>query len=484
MRKIKKLTAIICAAVILLSAFPVYAHAESGGKLVALTFDDGPGKYTDELLDGLAERGVSATFFMLGSMAEKYPEVLKRMAQEGHQLASHTYSHSQLTKLSSDKLKEEIGKTASLLEAAAGEQTYYIRPPYGAFNANVKNRADAPLVLWSVDPLDWKYHNTAKVTDNILKTVKDGDIILLHDIYETSVDAALNVIDELQPKGYEFVTVSELLRRRGITAENGKVYSFARNNGTNLGPMNDKDELKNHWAYDAISYALDNGLIEKYADGSFKPDSSMSRGAFAAALGKLWVKLGGSLSNENDEVFKFSDVSEKARYYDYVQWASNAGIMTGFGDGRFGYYSPLTREQMAVSVVRYLEYVGREISEGTTELSYCDVSEIAGWARPGVKYCTEIGLFKGTDTGAFRPKSYMTRAHAATVIRRIDELAEPVSAAEYYGPEALAAVSENAKQIEPRTEPRNDSLLTALLTEPFLLAIRFIYNTYLSVIKK
>jgi len=473
----------------LISVLPVNAGAASGGKLVALTFDDGPGKYTEELLDGLEARGVTATFFMLGSLAEEYPELLERMAKNGHQLASHTYSHSQLTKLSMSQLKKEISDTNNVLALAGGEQTYYIRPPYGFYNTAVKKAANAPIILWSVDPLDWKYRNTATVTNNILKTVKDGDIILLHDIHETSVKAALNVIDRLQPEGYEFVTVSELLRRRGVEAENGGVYSCARNNGINLGPMNDKDTLENHWGYNAIRYALDNGLVDKFVDDSFRPDYNMSRGAFAAALGRLWVKNGGSLSSEYDEVFKFSDVSSSDKYYEYVQWASNAKIMTGYGDGRFGYYAALTREQMAICVVRYLEYTGREISESTIDLTYKDASSIAGWALSGVRYCTEIGLLKGTDTGNFRPKAYMTRVQAVTVIKRIDELVQTESSAaelQQSGerPVLPSGVRYDSGEVEPEPPAENKDSVQRMITVlegTLLLSIRLIYNTYVSL---
>lgn len=180
-------------------------------KKVALTFDDGPGESTKKLLDGLKERNVRATFFVTGSNAEKYPELIKRMSDEGHIVGNHTYSHCQLTCLSCANALDEIEKTNSIIETITGIRPTYLRPPFGECTKSVKNETNMFSILWDVDPLDWKVQNTETVIKNITEKVQEGDIILLHDIFETSVDAALAVIDTLSMENYEFITVDELL---------------------------------------------------------------------------------------------------------------------------------------------------------------------------------------------------------------------------------------------------------------------------------
>ena len=191
------LAAILCVTMLPVNVLAVKEEINGNYKLIALTFDDGPSKYTSELLDGLAVRGAKATFFfVLVPTLSAIPDLLKRIASEGHQLANHTYSHKQLTKLSAADMENEINGCRNLLVAAGGENTYYIRPPYGSYNDTLKSVAGAPLVLWSVDPEDWKYRDADVVTNNIMSTVKDGDIILLHDLYKTSVEAAIQVVDK------------------------------------------------------------------------------------------------------------------------------------------------------------------------------------------------------------------------------------------------------------------------------------------------
>lgn len=200
-------------------------------KLVALTFDDGPsGANTPALLDGLARRGVHATFFLVGSMVEQHPELAVRLAREGHQLGIHTYDHNPATGLrglSDAQFDAQAGKTLRILAALTGQTEYALRPPYGFVDEGVKRNAPGPVILWSVDPEDWRYRNTEQVTGHILSHVQDGDIVLLHDIFPTSVEAALQVVDALQAQGWHFVTVNELLALRGVEAQRGEVYHNA-----------------------------------------------------------------------------------------------------------------------------------------------------------------------------------------------------------------------------------------------------------------
>lgn len=181
-------------------------------KRIAITFDDGPeGNYTKQLLDGLKERGVKATFFVLGKSIVGNEDLILRMYEEGHLIGNHTYNHVELDKETDENGVKEIEKTNEIIKQITGYEPEFIRPPFGAWRKEQMNQADMFPVMWTIDPLDWKYQNTEYVVNHILNNVKDGDIILLHDIFETSVEAALIVIDRLQEQGYEFVTVDELM---------------------------------------------------------------------------------------------------------------------------------------------------------------------------------------------------------------------------------------------------------------------------------
>ncbi len=178
---------------------------------VAITFDDGPSTvYTEILLDGLKERGVKATFFLTGQEIQYSKKVVKRMSTEGHLIGNHTYTHIDLKRTGFSKAKQEIEKTNECIKAITGKSPKYIRPPYGDWDKRLLEETDMSIVLWSVDPEDWKDQNANIVAKRIIKNTKPGDVILLHDIFKTSVDAALIVIDELQSKGYRFVTVDKM----------------------------------------------------------------------------------------------------------------------------------------------------------------------------------------------------------------------------------------------------------------------------------
>lgn len=181
-------------------------------KQIALTFDDGPHPvYTEILLDGLKERGVHATFFLIGESLEGKEEIVKRMSEEGHIIGNHTYTHVQLNLLSMDAACVEIWKTNTALFDITGKIPIFIRPPYGRWNEEAACAIEMQTVLWNIDPEDWKYKDTNRIVEWVVKRAKDGGIILLHDIYRTSVEAALEIVDQLTEQGYEFVTVDELL---------------------------------------------------------------------------------------------------------------------------------------------------------------------------------------------------------------------------------------------------------------------------------
>ena len=181
-------------------------------KKIAITFDDGPHPcYTEQLLDGLKERGVVATFFVTGEHAELHPEVIARMQEEGHLIGNHTYSHIQLTKSNRETFKEELIKTNEILKEITGEEVQYVRPPYGSWDKSFEKELNMFPVLWTVDPLDWCSDNVSGIVQKVISKVKENAIILMHDEYKSTVTAALQIIDELREQGYEFVTVDELL---------------------------------------------------------------------------------------------------------------------------------------------------------------------------------------------------------------------------------------------------------------------------------
>lgn len=251
MKRIFKLTAFVLAVLCLVSAFSglgtaAQAKGEStaekpranGGndKLIALTFDDGPGKNTAALLDGLKKRGVHCTFFVVGQYAKLYPATIKKCYEDGHQLASHSYTHAWLTDLSDSEIRSEMQKTNDTVNTAVGcNLSLMVRPPYGAYNNRVLNALGVPAFYWSDDSGDWRSGATAdSVYRNTISTAGDGDILLLHDSHSWSCEAAIRIVDTLLAQGYEFVTLSELFRRRGVPLQAGHIYSYLRANGTNL----------------------------------------------------------------------------------------------------------------------------------------------------------------------------------------------------------------------------------------------------------
>ena len=191
---------------------------------VALPFDDGPTRHTARLLDGLAERGIHATFFLVGYRLEGNEALVRRMKAEGHQIGNHTHDHAQLTTLSPQDALEDLIQCDLALCTLLGEGNYWVRPPYGSIHNEVLAQLDVPVVGWSIDPRDWACQDAAAVAQHIVSHAKDGDIILLHDCYASTVDAVLAAADRLQAEGLQMVTVEELLAVRGITAGSGTVY--------------------------------------------------------------------------------------------------------------------------------------------------------------------------------------------------------------------------------------------------------------------
>ena len=195
------------------------------GPFVALTFDDGPkSETTSALLDGLSQRGIHATFFIIGENVAGNEDLLLRMDREGHQIGLHTFHHRSLAQVNGADFYAEVDKLRETLSGLLGRKDFMLRPPYGMITPANRARAGAPIILWSVDPEDWSDRNSDRQAAAILDSVTDGSIILLHDIYASSVETALRVADVLMAEGYKFVTVEELFALRGVTPENGVEY--------------------------------------------------------------------------------------------------------------------------------------------------------------------------------------------------------------------------------------------------------------------
>ncbi len=196
-----------------------------GKKLIALTFDDGPfPETTPRLLDILHEKDVLATFFTLGSKASAYPDIVKRANKEFHEIASHTMYHQNLIRISATAATADINEAKTSIKNIIGHDPIYTRPPYGNTNDVVRTTVGTPIILWSVDSEDWKSRNVEAIVATTLSEAHDGAIILMHDIYPTTIDAVPIVIDKLRENGYEFTTISELTKARNIKLENGTSY--------------------------------------------------------------------------------------------------------------------------------------------------------------------------------------------------------------------------------------------------------------------
>lgn len=195
-------------------------------KQIALTFDDGPGKYTEELLDGLRERNIKASFFLMGRKIENRQEIVKTMYEDGHLVGCHTWSHINFFRCDAGAIADEINSTNDLIESITGERPQFFRPPYGYYLGSQLNRIDSIAVLWSCCPRDWAHLDEDYVCDYLVKHASDGDIVLLHDTKETTVPAVLRAIDILLDEGYEFVRVDELLCRNGDKLAPGLAYRY------------------------------------------------------------------------------------------------------------------------------------------------------------------------------------------------------------------------------------------------------------------
>ena len=216
---------LVCLLCLSLLCPPVYGTQRK--KLVALTFDDGPsGRFTRALLKGLAQRDVKATFLLCGYRMEQYPQLTQQIHDAGHEIGLHGFTHKAMDRMTQAEIQQEITKSMALIPK--GCTIRFLRPPGGQSGAAAQaatKAAGLSLLCWSVDPRDWNTHDAAAIEHQVLCQVQDGDIILLHDMSDSSVDAALAIVDRLKAKGYRFVTASELARLQGVTPVPGVLYN-------------------------------------------------------------------------------------------------------------------------------------------------------------------------------------------------------------------------------------------------------------------
>lgn len=238
----KTLICLLAAAMILTMNLRVYANESLNNvpvnkegrvidpekPMVALTFDDGPSAlYTAKILDVLKENDAKGTFFVLGSEVVKNHELMKRMVKEGHQLGNHSYNHKDLTAISDEELYLQIVGTDDLIENATGQRTAVMRPPYGRKNQAVVQGVNKPVIIWSLDTLDWENRDANIIEKNVMENVKDGDIILMHDIYGSTAEAVKRIVPQLIEQGYQLVTVDELYKYSGKPLVAGQSYNNA-----------------------------------------------------------------------------------------------------------------------------------------------------------------------------------------------------------------------------------------------------------------
>ena len=417
-----------------------------GQKLLALTFDDGPGPYSDSILDTLQKHNAKATFFLNGYKLWRYSAQVKRMADEGHQLANHTYNHPYLTKLSDYRVRQELDSTAQILTqitgvTGTGNTGFYLRPPYGSFNKRVTALAGVPVIWCTVDSGDWKYQSSARLVSYTGSVTRDGDIVVMHEIHKTTawgLDALLNVLDA---RGFEMVTLEDLFWRRGITPQAGQVYYSARNTGVDRCPRSlwyDESKLSSHWAYASIRSVMEQGLMAGNTYGEFLPNFPLTRGMFVTMLGRL-----SGAEAEAPGTAAYSDVPAAHYAAPYAAWARETGVMTGTSDGTFQPDRPITRQELAAALARYARLSGAEAGDFSLA-AYKDGSEIASWAWADVAFCSGLGLLAGGTDGSFRPKDTATRAMGAVVLDRLSELPVPVPEE----PPAEPAENEAAEQPE------------------------------------
>ena len=448
---IRRAAALLLLIVLTLTAAPAYAPARAaeGKKLIAITFDDGPSANTPTLLDGLEARGAVATFFMCGANGShgvvKHSDVLPRMVSLGCQLANHSNTHPNFTKLTADQIQSQIAAVEPYLYEAVGDKYLeVVRIPGGSNTERIRANTAHPIIIWSIDPLDWRDRNEEIVYNRIMQKAHDGGVILLHDLYPTSIAAGLRAIDSLREQGYEFVTVSELFRRRGVYLQNGTTYTGAPNAEeattkpaytaplveTQVNPSTGEttvymDTTEN--GVESIHYTTDGSLptlaSPKYT-GPFTVSETTNiraagfdRFATRTPLNEKQVQPGTAMPRIAEAAhgrLTLTCPTEGARIF-YTTDGKDPRT-----DGE-EYAKPFAagEQTRAVAVVE-----GRarsnvlNIVKMSNDTFYCDVP-YGAWYAAGVDDVTSQGLMNGVDAYYFAPESPTTRAALVTILYRM-----------------------------------------------------------------
>lgn len=289
-------------------------NIDASKPMVALTFDDGPGERTGELLAQLEKYNAHATFFMQGKNIPGKEDFVKKMKETGCELGNHSYDHPQLTKLSADKIANQIGTTNDLIQQAAGSTATVMRPPYGAINDTVRSSVGLPMILWSIDTLDWKTRNAQSSIDTVMNDVQDGDVILMHDIHTESIDAALVLIPKLEEAGYQLVTVSEMAKAKGVALQNGEKYVdfWAKDVEKYKSSGSALTDTSSSSSSDAKSEATSEADSSKKSDSSSSKNSSSSKKAIlkraVRRIKKVYIKhevLKKESASHNQQILSF-----------------------------------------------------------------------------------------------------------------------------------------------------------------------------------
>lgn len=413
--------------------------AASEKKLIALTFDDGPGAYTEQLLDGLKQRGARATFFIVGQCVGGREKTVRRAFDEGHQIAQHTYDHPQLSKCDNDKIAWELNKTTQKLYDAVGmEFRMMLRPPYGDYNDRVMQQIRMPAIMWSIDPIDWRDRNSDTVRDRIVNAAFDGAIVLSHDIHKTTVPGVLAAIDILQKQGYEFVTVNELHRRRGATLRDGERYYSCKPTGTENG-RTQEPKITSTAVYGGFDVTLS---AQSGAKIYYSLDGSAPRTLYT---GKITLTAGQTLT-----AFAAYDINgdRSATVTKTTDHPALEAVRLSVKDGCFVLENPNAKTDLryttdgtkpTASSPKYTSPIA--CYDGT--LSYCVmgdgvVSDVYSytctkrgnlfldvapnlWYFASIDWASTKGILKGTEPYRYEPDGSLTRAMFVTMLHRLME---------------------------------------------------------------